>query len=77
MTTPITNVVNSMMKNAVSPPRDTPVAGRPLVNLSFAMNYSLGGLNPRGYRLTNLAIHLLVGKTAVAKGVVLERKLAG
>ena len=35
------------------------MAGRPLVNLSFALNYAAGELDPRGYRLTNLAIHLL------------------
>jgi tetratricopeptide (TPR) repeat protein len=44
---------------AVSPPRETPVAGRPLVNLSFAINYALGGLDVRGYHLFNVAIHLL------------------
>ena len=43
----------------LSPPPETPVAGRPLVNLSFALNYAAGELNPRGYRLTNLTIHLL------------------
>ena len=44
---------------SLSPPRDTPVAGRPLVNLSLAVNYAAGGLEPRGYHLANLAIHLL------------------
>jgi Flp pilus assembly protein TadD len=38
---------------------DSPVAGRPLVSLSFALNYAAGGLNPRGYRLVNLALHAL------------------
>lgn len=32
-------------------------AGRPLVNLSFALNYAVGGLAPRGYHLVNLALH--------------------
>jgi hypothetical protein len=45
----------------LSPPNDTPVAGRPLTNVTFALNYAAGGVNPRGYRLTNLAIHLLAG----------------
>jgi Flp pilus assembly protein TadD len=40
-----------------SPPRDTPVAGRPLVNLSFALNYLAGGLDVRGYHVVNIAIH--------------------
>ena len=43
----------------LSPGRETPVAGRPIVNLTLALNYATGGLDVRGYRLTNLAIHLL------------------
>ena len=43
------------------PERETPVAGRPLVNLSFAVNYAIGGLNVFGYRLWNLALHVLCG----------------
>lgn len=31
---------------------------RPLVDLSFGLNYQLGGLNPWGYHLVNLLIHL-------------------
>lgn len=42
----------------LSPPHDTPVAGRPLVNASFALNYALGGLHVEGYHLVNIAIHL-------------------
>jgi len=34
------------------------VGGRPLLNLSFAVNYVLGGLDVRGYHATNLAIHI-------------------
>lgn len=33
------------------------VAGRPLLNLSFALNYAWGGLDVRGYHAVNLAIH--------------------
>jgi cytochrome c-type biogenesis protein CcmH/NrfG len=47
----------------LSPPNNTPVAGRPIVNLSFALNYAASELDPRGYRLTNLAIHLLAALT--------------
>ena len=43
----------------LSPPRDTPVAGRPLVNLSFAINYAAGGLDPWGYHLANVTIHAM------------------
>ncbi len=38
-------------------------AGRPLLNLSFALNYACGGLNVWGYHLINLIIHLLAGLT--------------
>lgn len=34
---------------------------RPLASLSFVANYWLGGMNPIGWKLTNLAIHLLNG----------------
>jgi tetratricopeptide (TPR) repeat protein len=47
----------------LSPRRETPVAGRPVVNLTLAVNYAVGGLDVRGYRLTNLAIHLLAALT--------------
>ena len=35
-----------------------PTAGRPVVNLSLAINYAIGGLSVRGYRAFNLAVHL-------------------
>ena len=35
----------------------------PIVNLTFAINYAADGLEVRGYRLTNLAIHLLAAVT--------------
>jgi Flp pilus assembly protein TadD len=37
--------------------RDTPVAGRPIVALSFAINYATSGLAVQAYHLTNIAIH--------------------
>lgn len=44
----------------LAPPRDgSPVQGRPLLNLSFAVNHALGGLDPWGWHATNLAIHAL------------------
>jgi tetratricopeptide (TPR) repeat protein len=47
----------------LAPQRETPVAGRPIVNLTFAVNYAAGGLDIRGYRLTNLGIHLVAALT--------------
>ena len=44
----------------LSPPRETPVAGRPLVNVSLAVNYAVGGLDVTSYHVTNVALHLLV-----------------
>ncbi len=35
------------------------VTGRPLVNLSLAVNYALGGLDVRGYHAMNVALHAL------------------
>jgi len=43
----------------LQPSAFTPVSARPLVNLSFALNYYFGGLNPPGYRVVNIGIHLL------------------
>ena len=39
-------------------PQESPVAGRPLPNLSFVINYTLGKEDPRGYHVFNLAVHL-------------------
>jgi Flp pilus assembly protein TadD len=40
------------------PPGGLPVSGRPLVNLSFAVNYAVGGLDVRGYHFANIALHI-------------------
>jgi tetratricopeptide (TPR) repeat protein len=47
-------------RTALAPlPNGTPVSGRPLVNLTFALNYAVGGLAVWSYHAVNLAIHLL------------------
>ena len=43
------------------PESESPVAGRPLVNLSFALNYAAGGLNVVGYHAVNVALHVVCG----------------
>ena len=44
--------------------RETVTASsRPLTNISLALNYAVGGLDVRGYHLTNLLIHLLAALT--------------
>ncbi len=44
--------------SAFFPPTDSTVSGRPLLNVSFALNYWIGGLATRGYHAVNLAIHI-------------------
>ncbi len=39
----------------------TYVQSRPVVNLTFALNYATAKLNPFQYHVTNLAIHVLAG----------------
>src|SRR3984957_11613817 len=46
------------LSDALRPPRETPVAGRPIVNLSFAINYAMGGLSETGYHIANIAVHI-------------------
>jgi len=59
--------------SALNPPGDgSGVSGRPLVNLSLAVNYALGGLDVRGYHGANMALHAL---TALALWGLLRRTL--
>src|SRR5215216_6002694 len=43
----------------LNPPPEYPTSGRPLVNLSFAVNYHFGGLNPIGYHVVSFLLHFL------------------
>ena len=45
------------------PPHDALVRGRPVVSLTLAINYALGGMNVWGYHVLNLAIHILAAWT--------------
>ena len=46
----------------LSPPsHGETVSGRPVLNLSFAINYAIHGVNVWGYHAANLAIHILNG----------------
>jgi len=47
------------LARVLQPTPDSPTAGRPLVSLSFALNYAAGGLDPVGYHLVNLILHTL------------------
>jgi protein O-mannosyl-transferase len=47
------------LSGPLSPPvSSATVSGRPIANLTFAVNRTLGGLDVRGYHAVNLAIHL-------------------
>ncbi|MSO45482.1 MAG: tetratricopeptide repeat protein [Acidobacteria bacterium] len=54
----LNNAQIRQVATALSPPRDAPVAGQPLVNLSFAVNLWAGGLETTGYHVVNIAIHV-------------------
>jgi tetratricopeptide (TPR) repeat protein len=45
----------------LNPLHDSVMAGRPLVNLSLALNFQYGRDDPRGYHLVNIAVHVLCG----------------
>ena len=49
--------------DALTPSASSLVGGRPVVSLSLALNYALGGLTVWGYHAFNLAIHILAGLT--------------
>ncbi len=42
-----------------APPANVGVGGRPLSNLSLALNFAAGGFDVRGYHVVNLAIHVV------------------
>ena len=50
------------------------VAGRPIVNLSLALNYAVSGLKPWSYHVTNMLIHALA---ALALFGLVRRTLEG
>ncbi|MCE9613513.1 MAG: tetratricopeptide repeat protein [Lentisphaerae bacterium] len=54
----------SALTDVLSPPRGgSTVQARPVINLSFAINYALAGQATWGYHMFNLAVHLLAGLT--------------
>jgi protein O-mannosyl-transferase len=53
-------------------PRSAPTTARPLVNLSFALNYWFGELDPTGYRWVNIMLHI---GSAILLGAIVRRTL--
>jgi cytochrome c-type biogenesis protein CcmH/NrfG len=69
----------SHWREVLWPPIDgSGVSGRPLVNLSLALNYAWGEFDPRGYHAFNLGAHILVaGLLYAVICACLRRVLAG
>jgi len=63
----------------LSPPHEggITVEGRPVVNLSLAVNYALGDYNVWGYHAFNLTIHILAGLTllGIVRRTLLQPRL--
>ena len=49
------------LSRVFSGPIQYSTAGRPLINFSFALNYAIDGVHPRGYHAVNLVLHVLCG----------------
>jgi tetratricopeptide (TPR) repeat protein len=52
-------VGNADHAGPLNPGQYNPMAGRPLVNLTLALNYHFGRLNPAGYHVLNIWLHVL------------------
>jgi hypothetical protein len=65
--------------SALSPPARSTAGGRPLINLTFAVNYAMGGMNVRGYHVLNLLIHSLAGLVlfGIVRRTLLRPAVAG
>jgi tetratricopeptide (TPR) repeat protein len=57
------NATLRQLATAFRPPSGTTVGGRPVLNLSFALNHALSGNDVWSYHALNLAIHVLAGLT--------------
>jgi tetratricopeptide (TPR) repeat protein len=66
----------SALGRVFSPPCHfgTTVNGRPLLNLTLAVNYAAAGTDPRGYHVVNIAIHVLAAFTLLG---IIRRALLG
>jgi tetratricopeptide (TPR) repeat protein len=59
-------------RGPLNPPPNVPTSARPLVNLSFAINYQFSQLHPAGYHAANAIIHFL---TAMLLWAIVRRTL--
>lgn len=63
---------DDVTRGPLNPPPLAPTGRRPLPNLSFALNYHWGGLDPTGYHVVSLVLHVL---TAVVLAALVRRTL--
>jgi tetratricopeptide (TPR) repeat protein len=56
-------IVSNERIRSLWPLTDALATERPVVTISFALNYALGGLDPWGYRAVNVCIHILAAMT--------------
>lgn len=57
----VTNRSIRSLSKCLFPPPQIGTAGRPILNLTLALNYAMGGLNVGGYHAVNLLIHVIAG----------------
>jgi protein O-mannosyl-transferase len=63
----------------LNPPSFTPVAGRPVANVSLALDYAVHGLNPWGYHLFPVVLHLAAALLlfAIVRRTLSQTRLGG
>ncbi len=75
----IPSIVNNpslrSLATAFAPPGDSTVSGRPVLNVSLAINYAISGTAPGSYHAVNLAIH--IAAALVLFGIVRRTLLPG
>jgi tetratricopeptide (TPR) repeat protein len=58
--------IRALSSRALTPPEETTLAGRPVANLSFAINHAVSGLSLPPLHFTNLMLHLLAALVLMA-----------
>lgn len=51
------------LARALAPSAESTTAGRPLLNLTFSLNYAISGVEPWSYHVVNLLVHVLAALT--------------
>jgi tetratricopeptide (TPR) repeat protein len=71
------NLTIRHLSTALWPPLNTTASGRPILNLSLAVNYAISGTAVWSYHVLNLVIHVLAGLTlfGIVRRTLARRKL--